>query len=690
MTGRYEIGPEIGRGATSVVHRGRDLRLSRDVAIKVLRADRDADPAFLNRFRRLAADAALLNHPGIVAVLDTGERPPDEGGEPFVVMELIEGRTLRAVVEADGRLTADRTVAVVADVCAALAFAHQHGIVHRAVCPENVMLDADGTVKVMDFGMTRRAVSGDGRAVRPAAYLSPEQVRGEAVDARSDVYGTGCLLYELLTGAVPFTGDDPVEVAYRQVGEPARAPSASTPGVPPELDTVVLKALAKEPMDRYQTVADLRSDLVRVDLGTRTQAGRSIRPAGRSTADSPPLLAPPTRGRPADGEDGGRGDPPVGRRGRRVASFIGFGVVCLVALAAATWLTTTVLTAPPPARPVAVPDLSGMTLAEARQALHGKELTVGTVTEQESTADQTGRIVEQRPSGRTEVAGQTAVNLVVGRGVSAVAVPDLVGLTPDQARQALSAVGLAYTDQRQPSSDADRGKVVAQAPAAHQQAAPAATVTATVGTGLTMVTVPDGIVGVTVDDATAILAAAGLTAVGVEQDGTAPAGVVMGTDYSPGQRVPEGSPVTLDYSNNAMMVMPNLVGRGRDAAAALLLDRGWAGDTDAIAVSSTPATSANLIGAVVTQRPAAGAVVPKLGTAVSVGIGIEQITMPDLVGKSRGEAENLLRAAGATRVTFAEGGTPPRGQAGRVAAQSVPGGAAIAADTAVVVTIYRS
>jgi len=707
VTGRYEIGEEIGRGATSVVHRGRDLRLRRNVAVKVLRADHDPD--LLTRFRRQAANASLLNHPGIIAVYDTGELPADEGGEPFVVMEFIAGRTLRTALVADGPPAIDRAVTIVQDVCAALEYAHRFGILHRGVCPENVMIDASGAVKVMDFGMSRRAVAGDRDPARPAEYLSPEQVRGEPADARSDVYGTGCLLYELLTGAAPFTGYDPVAVAYRQVGEPARPPSETSPAISADLDAIVLKALAKDPLDRYQSVADLRSDLVRDRIGAATvarPAGRSTRAdrsvgsgrpgpirrpatrraasAERPTTAGPALLAPPTRSRPVDDAE-----PPPGRPGRRVASFVGFGVVCLVGLAAAVWLTMTVVSAPPPARPVAVPDLSGMTLDEARRALSGKDLLVGTVAEQDSTADQTGRIVEQRPSGRTEVAGRTPVNLVVGRGVSAVAVPDLDGLTPEQARSALSGVGLIYSEQQQPSSDADRGKVLAQSPGAHEQSPPGGTVAVTVGTGMTMVTVPDGIVGVSVDDATSVLAGAGLTAVGVEQDGVPAAGIVMGTDHSPGQRLPEGSPITLNYSNNALMVMPNLTGRGRDAAASLLQAQGWAGDAGTIAVTSAPATSPNLIGAVVNQQPSAGMVMRKLGTAVSIGIGVPQITVPALVGKTRGDAENLLRAAGATRVTFADGGTAPRGQAGRVAAQSVPGGTAITADTTLVVTVFR-
>ncbi len=701
MTGRYEIGDEVGRGATSVVHRGRDLRLQRDVAIKVLRADRHQDPAFRARLRRQAAAAAVLNHPGIVAVYDTGELPPEDehAGDPFIVTEWVDGRTLRAELDADGPPAIDRTVALVSEVCRALDFSHKQGILHRAVRAENVMLARDGdreTVKVMDFGMPATlAPAGTGPAgrrvgpagaspdlpARAAGSLAPEQVRGEPLDARTDVYGAGCLLYELLTGTVPFTDDDAVAVAVRVVGEPVRPPGELAPSVPAELDAVVLTALAKDPLDRYQSAADLRADLARVRVGTPALA--AVGAARPGPVGSPPLLAPPTRNRRVD-----EGEPAPPPRSRRVAAAVGFGIVSALALAAAIWLTMSVLGTPPPARPIAVPDLSGMPLDQARQVLADKGLTAGAVTQADSSAADVGKVLQQRPSELTQVAGGSPVALVVGRGVSSVALPDLVGLTPDQARSALSAVGLTYAEQQQPSADPDRGKVLAQSPAAHLAAPPGSTVIVTVGTGLTLVTVPDGIVGVGVEEATAILTGAGLSAVGVEQDGVQPRGVVIGTDSAPGQRVPEGSPITLNYSNNALMVMPSLVGRGRDAAAGLLQDQGWAGDASTIGTTSAPAPSPNLIGAIVTQQPAAGSVVPKLGTPVSVGVGVKQITMPALVGRTRAEAQNLLRAAGATAVTVTDAGPPPRGKSGRVASQSVPAGTAITADTAVVIAIY--
>ena len=212
---RYQVGDTLGFGGMSEVHRGRDLRLGRDVAIKVLRADLARDPSFQARFRREAQNAASLNHPAIVAVYDTGETTGEAGTVPYIVMEYVDGDTLRDVLKKEGPLPPRRAMEIVADICAALDFSHRHGIVHRDIKPANVMLNRAGAVKVMDFGIARAVADGQATMTATAAvigtaqYLSPEQARGEAVDARSDVYATGCVLYELLTGAPPFTGDSP-------------------------------------------------------------------------------------------------------------------------------------------------------------------------------------------------------------------------------------------------------------------------------------------------------------------------------------------------------------------------------------------------------------------------------------------------------------------------------------------------
>jgi serine/threonine-protein kinase len=252
----------------SEVHRGRDVRLGRDVAVKVLRADLVRDPRFRERFRHGAMNAARLNHPAIVAVYETGETPGDYGPESFIAMEYVDGRTLWEIVQADGPLPGKRAVEIMAEVCAALDYGHRNGIVHRDLKPGNVMITSTGVVKVADFGLPRVITTGD--TVTPVAvmgtaqYLAPEQVRGEAVDARSDVYAAGCVLFELLTGEPPFTGDSPVAVAYRHVRENPDPPSARNVNVRPEMDIVVLKAMMKHPAGRYGSAAEMRADLVQV------------------------------------------------------------------------------------------------------------------------------------------------------------------------------------------------------------------------------------------------------------------------------------------------------------------------------------------------------------------------------------------------------------------------------------------
>src|SRR3712207_3324277 len=267
LSDRYELGEILGFGGMSEVHLARDLRLHRDVAIKVLRADLARDPSFYLRFRREAQNAAALNHPAIVAVYDTGETASEYGLLPYIVMEFVDGRTLRDIVKTEGPMDEQRAMETMADVCAALDFSHRNGIIHRDVKPANVMINNAGAVKVMDFGIARALSDGQGvtqtaAVIGTAQYLSPEQARGEMVDARSDVYAAGCVLYELITGDPPFTGDSPVAVAYQHVREDPTPPSHQNPHVLPALAAVVLKAMSKNPANRYQSAAEMRSDQI--------------------------------------------------------------------------------------------------------------------------------------------------------------------------------------------------------------------------------------------------------------------------------------------------------------------------------------------------------------------------------------------------------------------------------------------
>src|SRR3954452_11110366 len=277
LGGRYELGQVLGRGGIAEVYLAHDTRLGRAVAVKTLRADLARDPSFQARFRREAQAAASLNHPAIVAVYDTGEEDM-LGNQPYIVMEYVEGRTLRDVLKIEVRLMPRRAMEIVAGVCAALDFSHRNGIIHRDVKPGNVMITRSGAVKVMDFGIARAVADNAATVTQTAAvigtaqYLSPEQARGENVDARSDVYSTGVLLFELITGSPPFTGDSPVAVAYQHVRENAPPPSSLNPDVPPELDAIVLKAMAKNPANRYQSAAEMRADLIRAINGRPVSA----------------------------------------------------------------------------------------------------------------------------------------------------------------------------------------------------------------------------------------------------------------------------------------------------------------------------------------------------------------------------------------------------------------------------------
>ena len=306
--------------------------MHRDVAVKVLRADLARDPSFYLRFRREAQNAAALNHPSIVAVYDTGEAETAAGPLPYIVMEYVDGVTLRDIVHTDGPLPPRRAIEIIADACQALNFSHQNGIIHRDVKPANIMISTTNAVKVMDFGIAR-AIADSGNSVTQTAavigtaqYLSPEQARGDSVDARSDVYSLGCVLYEILTGEPPFTGDSPVAVAYQHVREDPVPPSERHEGISADLDAVVLKALAKNPDNRYQTAAEMRADLVRVHNGETPEAPKVLTDAERSSLLSSDGSEPRRTRAPIrclastlddDGDRERRFDRPLGCRGRR-------------------------------------------------------------------------------------------------------------------------------------------------------------------------------------------------------------------------------------------------------------------------------------------------------------------------------------------------------------------------------------
>ncbi|GIF50315.1 serine/threonine-protein kinase [Asanoa ferruginea] len=447
LGGRYQVGELLGYGGMAEVHRGRDLRLGRDVAIKMLRTDLARDATFQMRFRREAQNAASLNHPAIVAVYDTGEEIAPTGETlPFIVMEFVNGRTLKEVLAAEGRLMPRRAMEITADICAALEFSHRHGIIHRDIKPGNVMLTQNGQVKVMDFGIARALASGattmtqTSAVIGTAQYLSPEQARGEAVDARSDVYAAGCVLFELLCGHPPFVGDSPVSVAYQHVREDPRAPSEINHDVTPPIDAIVLKALSKNPLNRYQSAGEMRADLLRAASGRPVMATPVMRdqetmPMGAANAATATVRRPqgaPTRTIPAAR---------VGDAQRRKRSNWVLAVLSVLGVLAVIALVAGLLVQGARGEKVDLTSVIGQPLTAAQATLTGQGLRVEPVPQEADNCEK-DTVTNQDPPAGTKVEKASTVRLTVCAGPGTVVVPELKGQTRDAAESQLEKLKL--------------------------------------------------------------------------------------------------------------------------------------------------------------------------------------------------------------------------------------------------------
>ncbi|PWJ55746.1 serine/threonine protein kinase [Quadrisphaera granulorum] len=532
---RYEVSELLGRGGMAEVHAGRDQRLGRRVAIKLLRADMARDPVFQARFRREAQSTAGLNHPSIVAVYDTGEDVFTESGgaqvrTPYIVMEYVEGQTVRDLLDEAGGsgLGTQRAVEITTGVLTALQAAHAAGIVHRDVKPANVMVTPSGGIKVMDFGIARAVADSSATMTQTSAvigtaqYLSPEQARGEVVDARTDLYSTGCLLYELLTGRPPFVGDSPVAVAYQHVGELPQPPSRFNRAVDDELDRVVLKALAKQRDDRYADAAEFREDLLAAEAGHEVMAP-TVAVAHAAATQHLPTTTEATRAVAAGGfvSRRGRNDPtgqaaavdapvtgqfaaqPEPRRGSRVFMAV-LVVVLLVVLLLVGWLT---LRAYQESTMVTVPTVVGQNEETARGLLRAQGLSVSGVT---SKADPkpSGIVIDSTPQGGSQVKAKSSVALVVSSGPAAVQVPEVAGQTQEQAAASLRREGLTLGDiATQDIAQLRAGTVISTDPPVGSSVAPQTAVNLTVASGKVAVT---NVVTKSQEDAVAALTELGL------------------------------------------------------------------------------------------------------------------------------------------------------------------------------------
>ncbi|NKZ88782.1 Stk1 family PASTA domain-containing Ser/Thr kinase [Rhodococcus hoagii] len=622
LSSRYELGEILGFGGMSEVHLGRDLRLSRDVAIKVLRADLARDPTFYLRFRREAQNAAALNHPAIVAVYDTGEAETDAGPLPYIVMEYVDGDTLRDIIRTEGPLQPRRAMEVIADVCAALDFSHRNGIVHRDMKPANIMINRAGAVKVMDFGIARAISDSSSPMTQTAAvigtaqYLSPEQARGEQVDARSDVYSLGCVLYEVLTGEPPFKGDSPVAVAYQHVREDPKQPSQVNPAVPPALDSVILKAMSKNPANRYQSAAEMRSDLVRVlggqrpsapmvmsdedrttmfgpvDSGAGTGSGYRPEPARTSTATAAPVAVPAAA--PAKKSNTARNTM------LSVAALVVVGII-----GAFIWSLVS-----NPAK-VEVPNVAGLTAQAAEAQLRGMNLDTSIQTRPDAVVAE-GNVIATTPSAGSSVSEKSTVTLQVSSGPEQVQVPKLAGLSQDEAAQALNAVGLRLAPEvdRAPSDPAQLDKVTAQDPSSGAKINLDSTVSITLGSGPEQVRIPN-VIGQTIDVAQPNIEGVGFKVQVATVDSSKPEGQVISTSPSGGSTAAKGDVITVQVSNGKQFTMPDLTEMSVSQAVEALRKAGWTGSSNQLTQTRQSTLDTSLVGKILGQQQPAGSDVAK-------------------------------------------------------------------------------
>ena len=583
--GRYELGGVLGRGGMAEVHMGRDVRLGRNVAVKTLRADLASDPTFQARFRREAQSAASLNHPAIVAVYDTGEDLLNGTPLPYIVMEYVEGTTLRELLQSGRRLLPERALEIVAGVLQALEYSHRNGIIHRDIKPGNVMLTRSGHVKVMDFGIARAVadmgatMTATAAVIGTAQYLSPEQAKGEHVDARSDIYSTGCLLYELLVGRPPFVGDSPVSVAYQHVREDPLPPSQFDPEVPPEIDAVVLKALAKNPENRYQSADEMRADIDRALDGRPVAAPAVMMASGSGGAPTqvmqPTAVIPGGSGTGAYGPGGpggppGRYQPPPPKQNKGpMIALITLAVIAVFALAAL--IGRAIFGGDEGAKTQEVPSVLGQPEPNAVTTLERAQFKASVNDGCAAFNDQyaSGQVYRQSPEGQTQATPSSTVTLCISKGTETVAIPDVRDRTPDQAKAQLEDLGFKVQVVDQASADVENDHVIGTNPAAGANPEKGSTVKLLVSTGPEQVPVPS-VVGKQRNDAENILRDAGFQVqINEVEAPDEKAGTVLDQNPGAGAKVDPGTTVTLTVAKQPqqqLVTVRNVVGFTEDAA----------------------------------------------------------------------------------------------------------------------------
>ncbi|MFD7130981.1 Stk1 family PASTA domain-containing Ser/Thr kinase [Streptomyces sp. NPDC059894] len=614
LGGRYELGHVLGRGGMAEVYLAHDTRLGRTVAVKTLRADLARDPSFQARFRREAQSAASLNHPAIVAVYDTGEDYIDGVSIPYIVMEYVDGSTLRELLHSGRKLLPERTLEMTIGILQALEYSHRAGIVHRDIKPANVMLTRNGQVKVMDFGIARAmgdagmTMTQTAAVIGTAQYLSPEQAKGEQVDARSDLYSTGCLLYELLTVRPPFVGDSPVAVAYQHVREEPQAPSVFDPEITPEMDAIVLKALVKDPNYRYQSADEMRADIEACLDGQPVAATASMGAVGyggypddqattalRSTDAGATTMLPPMS--PDDGGFGYDDRPDRRRQKKSNTSTILLVVAAVLVLVGAILIGKWAFTGSAEDQPFEAPNFVGQTAAQAQTMATNVDLKL--VTTKEACEDTPkDSVCEQDPEAGTEVNKGDTVNIVVSTGAPKVAVPSVLGKTLEEAKSTLE--GDKYqlvVETKEEVSSEEAGTVIGQDPELGKEVEKGSTITLTIAKAEEKATVPD-VSGKTCDEAKAQMEANNLVGSCTEVDtqDQNQVGKVIQTTPSANSQADKGSTVQIQIGRSTQTQVPgNLQSLSLKDAKKAIEDAGLtvgsvtgSSDDNAVVVSSDP------------------------------------------------------------------------------------------------------
>jgi serine/threonine-protein kinase len=615
LEGRYSVDELIARGGMATVYRGTDLRLGRTVALKVLGGVLVNDPDFVDRFTQEARATAALTHPNVVAVHDQGISE----GFPFLVMEFVQGRTIREIMAQSGPFTSAHALEIISSVLAGLSSAHDAGFVHRDIKPENVLITHDGHIKVTDFGLARvindTPVSDSTGAVLlgTMAYLSPEQVQQLAVDQRSDVYSCGILLYEMVTGLVPFTGSSPLEVAYQHVNSSVSAPSSIQPDVPPAVDHLVLAATRKSPTERIQSAREFRDGVVRaISAVPRAEALTTALPLQNTQVIPTPVrgahratgAVPLQKPNPGVGPSGVHRESSGKPKGRKWAPLL---LILALLVGGGTWYQFT-------GSYEVVPPVSSLTVDEATVILAPLELGVE-VVEEFSEDIPAGVVIRTDPASGENARKGSPVTLIVSKGQERYLIPsDLTGQDPKDATSALEALTLVISATNEVFDEViPVGKVVSTDPVGGTSVKRETPVTILVSKGPAPVEVPP-IIGTLITDATTTLGAIGLTTETTREDfDDSVAGTILSTDPIPGTTVPKGTIIKVVLSKGPVLVdVPNVVGMDVATATTTLQGAGFQ-------VKTVNKLTVAILNKVYSQNPAAGSKAPK-GSVVTLEI----------------------------------------------------------------------